>query len=92
MADTHTGGAIMWVGGDGIMAVVMIVLVVNWLYRPALRRADEDGWAERARRTTFEQHTGASAGTGIDGERADESDPDAARRAYNEWLANLADR
>jgi putative copper resistance protein D len=87
LSDTHTGGAIMWVGGDAIMALVMIVLVVNWLYRPAQRGADQDGWAERARRTTFEEHTGAAAASDID----DADSGDAARRAYNEWLANLAD-
>jgi cytochrome c oxidase assembly factor CtaG len=87
LSDTHTGGAIMWVGGDAIMALVMIVLVVNWLYRPDQRDADHDGWAERARRTTFEEHTGADAASDID----DADGADAARRAYNEWLANLAD-
>ena len=28
-SDTRTGGAIMWFGGDAIMAVVMIVLVIE---------------------------------------------------------------
>ena len=33
LSDTHTGGAIMWFGGDGVMAAVMVVLVVGWLRR-----------------------------------------------------------
>jgi cytochrome c oxidase assembly factor CtaG len=91
LSDTHTGGAIMWVGGDAIMAVVMIVLVVSWLYRPATRAADRDGWAERARRATFEAHTGAAESADIDGGGGPEDgSDDAARKAYNDWLANLA--
>jgi cytochrome c oxidase assembly factor CtaG len=99
LSDTHTGGAIMWVGGDAIMAIVMVVLVVGWLYRPGQRGADRDGWGERARRATFAAHTGVEAGVDfddsgeVDRDGADVSDDaDAARRAYNEWLANLANR
>ena len=99
LADTHTGGAIMWVGGDAIMAIVMVVLVVGWLYRPAQRGADRDGWAERARRATFAAHTGVEPGVDFDdsadggGEAGSATvDADAARRAYNEWLADLANR
>ena len=89
LADTHTGGAIMWVGGDALMALVMVVLVVSWLYRPAQRSADHDGWAERARRATFESNTGHIA-SAADADIDDSEGADAARRAYNEWLANLA--
>ena len=39
LAETHLGGAIMWVGGDGIMVVIMIVVAVSWLRRPEYRRA-----------------------------------------------------
>jgi cytochrome c oxidase assembly factor CtaG len=91
LADTHTGGAIMWVGGDALMALVMVVLVVSWLYRPAQRSADRDGWAERARRATFETNTGHVT-TAADADIDDSEGADAARRAYNEWLANLARR
>jgi cytochrome c oxidase assembly factor CtaG len=87
LGDTHTGGAIMWVGGDAIMAMVMVALVVGWLYRPDQRQADGDGFGERARRATFAEHTGVSAATV---EASDMDDGDAARVAYNEWLANLA--
>jgi cytochrome c oxidase assembly factor CtaG len=90
LSDTRTGGAIMWIGGDAIMAAVMVVLVVTWLYRPAQRRADQAGWAEQARRATFEDNTGTGAGSATSPEDFD--DADAARVAYNRWLANLADR
>jgi putative copper resistance protein D len=80
LSDTRTGGAIMWFGGDAIMAAVMIVLVVDWLrsvdHGPAQR-----GWLEQARGATLAEHTGA-APTDVDGD-------DAARAAYNDWLERL---
>ena len=84
LSDTHTGGAIMWFGGDGIMAVVMIVLVVAWL-----RQADDvpatPGWLERARQDAFAHNIGTHAG-----EAPAELDRDEqARASYNAWLAGL---
>jgi len=80
LSETHTGGAIMWFGGDAIMAVVMVALVVNWL-RVVDRRPAPKGWLEQARGATFTEHTGASG--------ADVDEDDAARDAYNEWLQRL---
>ena len=84
LSDTHTGGAIMWFGGDAIMAAVMITLVVGWLHRPESRAQDEQGWIEQARRATFAAHTG-SAEPPAEGFDDDED----ARAAYNRWLARL---
>jgi cytochrome c oxidase assembly factor CtaG len=84
LSDTHTGGAIMWFGGDAIMAFVMIVLVIGWLRR--VEAAEEKGWLEQARRATFSAHTGAAT-SASDAARFD--DDDAARASYNEWLAHL---
>ena len=81
LSDTHTGGAIMWFGGDAIMAVVMIALVVAWL-KAADTTHDESGWLEQARRAQFSEHTGLETSAAMD-------DDDAARTAYNEWLARL---
>ncbi len=80
LSDTRTGGAIMWFGGDAIMALIMIWLVVGWL-RTVETKAPERGWLEQARSATFEAHT---AGSGDD---LDEDDD--ARTAYNDWLAKL---
>jgi len=82
LSDTHTGGAIMWFGGDAIMAVIMIGLVIGWL-RTVESAPTDRGWLEQARSATFESHTGAAEGTPIDDE------DDAARAAYNDWLAKL---
>ena len=81
ISDTHTGGAIMWAGGDGIMAFVMVALVVGWL-RTVERAPVQRGWLEQARGAAFTDHTGARAD-----ERLDEDD--AARVAYNRWLEKL---
>ena len=82
LSDTRTGGAIMWFGGDAIMAAIMIALVVGWL-----RRVDtapvEQGWLEQARRATFATHTGSAESS----EPLD--DDDGAREAYNRWLQKL---
>jgi putative copper resistance protein D len=81
LADTHTGGAIMWFGGDGIMAVIMVVLVVGWL-RTADRVPERRGWLEQARGATFTEHTGAGDDAGL-------GEDDAARQAYFQWLERL---
>lgn len=86
LADTRTGGAIMWFGGDAVMATVMIVLVVGWLrHADASTATDEQGWLEQARRATFTAHTGAAAGdsSGLD-------EDETARASYNDWLAQLS--
>ncbi|MGI8760662.1 MAG: cytochrome c oxidase assembly protein [Jatrophihabitantaceae bacterium] len=84
LSDTRTGGAIMWFGGDAIMALVMVTLVIGWLRRVDTARADEKGWLEQARRAAFAEHTGATHTTA---ETFD--DDDEARRSYNAWLAGL---
>jgi putative copper resistance protein D len=87
LADTRAGGAIMWVGGDAIMAVVMIVLVLTWLRTVDTAHSDEKGWLEQARRATFSEHTGKES---TQAETFD--DDDASRDSYNKWLADLERR
>jgi putative copper resistance protein D len=82
LADTRAGGAIMWFGGDGIMAVVMITLVVAWLREADARRGD--GWLERARQEAFVNKTGAQPAAS-----GELDDDEAARESYNAWLARL---
>ena len=81
LSDTRTGGAIMWFGGDAIMAVIMVALVVGWL-RTVDRAPAATGWLEQARSATFAEHTGSPVGA------VDDAD-DQARAAYNEWLEKL---
>ncbi len=86
LTDTQTGGAIMWFGGDGIMAVVMIALVIGWQHTSGRSLRDRTSWLERARAATLSDRDG---GTGGDG---DIDDDQARLDAYNVWLARVAER
>jgi putative copper resistance protein D len=86
LTDTQTGGAIMWFGGDGIMAVVMIALVIGWQHNSGRSLRDRSSWLERARAATLSDRDG---GTGGDG---DIDDDQARLDAYNVWLAQVAER
>jgi putative copper resistance protein D len=85
LSDTRTGGAIMWFGGDAIMAAIMCALVVAWLRDADTKTRDESGWLEQARRSAFSEHVGADSSQSTGALDEDE----AARGAYNEWLARL---
>jgi putative copper resistance protein D len=77
--DLHLGGAIMWVGGDLLMAALAIVVITHWVNSPT-RGNDLGPWLEAARRSAV----GASEG-------ADDIDDDEdALRAYNAMLSRLA--
>jgi cytochrome c oxidase assembly factor CtaG len=89
LSDTRTGGAIMWFGGDAIMAVVMIALVIGWLRDAETRHTEEPGWLEQARRATFAGHTGTEPAGSTDPAAAAFDDDDAARASYNAWLDQL---
>jgi putative copper resistance protein D len=95
LADTRTGGAIMWFGGDAIMAAIMIGLVVGYLRHVDAEPA-EQGWLAQARVATFAAHTHEGAavesgtGSGDPAAAVDIDRDDAARAAYNKWLEKLA--
>jgi putative copper resistance protein D len=85
LSDTRTGGAIMWFGGDAIMAAIMVALVVAWLRDAETKSGDEPSWLEQARRAAFSEHVGEQSSQAAGALDED----DAARGAYNEWLARL---
>ncbi|WP_261574622.1 cytochrome c oxidase assembly protein [Frankia gtarii] len=102
LLDTQTGGGIMWVFGDGLMVVLIVLLFRVWTRKPEAVRRARSGWLERARTATFAAHTGhdpdpvasvgttASAGPRLARPRhADLDDDEASWRAYNDWLAQL---
>ena len=90
LSDTHTGGAIMWLGGDAIMAAVMIVLVLAWLRDPARESADRTGWLEQTRRAHFAERTQLAGEPAADlADNADFDESDAKLAAYNRWLASI---
>ena len=83
--DTVAAGTTMWIGGTGIMALLMIGVGLAWLHGRAVPRA-EPGWTDRARAEAFAERTGVRADSDV------EVDSDEALRAYNAYLARLADR
>jgi cytochrome c oxidase assembly factor CtaG len=85
VTDTQTGGAIMWFGGDGIMAVIMVVIAIGWIYRSEADRAEPGGWLEQARRANFAEH----AGTGGEVDEQHFDDDDDRLDQYNSWLRKL---
>ncbi|MCW2743697.1 MAG: putative copper resistance protein [Mycobacterium sp.] len=86
-ADSQAAGAIMWVGGDGLMAVAVGALWAVWSRRP--NTATLGGMLEQARLRTFTQHTGGVAGAPDDAAEAQLDDDEAALTAYNAWLRKL---
>jgi putative copper resistance protein D len=102
LSDVHIGGAVMWVGGAGLMFVLLLTVFFAWTRET---RSDGGlGWLEVARRTNFAAQVGANpvgghpeAGTdpGVPAQAtpasANESldDDDEHLAAYNAYLARL---
>jgi putative copper resistance protein D len=63
LLDTQTGGGIMWVMGDGIMVVLIVLLFRVWVRKPEAVRRRRLGWLEQARTATFEAHTRPATAT-----------------------------
>lgn len=95
LADVHGAGAVMWIGGDGLMFVMMLVVATRWLTDRSPQAARAGTFLESARRA-------ALAGTGHDtpgdtgrqdrerlGASDDLDEDDAALAAYNALLADL---
>jgi cytochrome c oxidase assembly factor CtaG len=95
IADVQAGGAVMWVAGDGLMAIVAIAVYVAWARRPQETR--KLSVFERARiglqadRIAKENSIGDEVRASQSHENLD-SDldiDDRALEAYNRWLADL---
>ncbi len=101
LSDVHIGGAVMWVGGAGIMFGLVMAVFFAWSRE---KRGDAGlGWLESARRSNFatlvsaHRDAGASpagppAGTSAvapTGRAADSVDDDEHLAAYNAFLARI---
>jgi cytochrome c oxidase assembly factor CtaG len=80
LGDLHAGGAVMWVGGDAIMFVLMMAVFLMWSTdtKAASRKR---GWLEAVRRATVAPASVAST--------ADIDDDDEQLVAYNAYLNRL---
>lgn len=104
VSDVHIGGAVMWVGGAGIMFGLVMAVFFAWSREP---RGDRGlGWLEVARRSNFAALVSADKGSAAgraeappagSADRADRAarlgdesvDDDEALAAYNAFLARI---
>ncbi|HVT64355.1 MAG TPA: cytochrome c oxidase assembly protein [Mycobacteriales bacterium] len=94
VSDLHAGGAIMWVGGDAIMFVLVLCVFVVFL-RDKRAHGSMGTWLEGARSQAFYSQVGEDADV-VAGENASRRgatvDDDEHLAAYNAHLARLAGR
>jgi cytochrome c oxidase assembly factor CtaG len=100
ISDLHSGGAVMWIGGDAIMFAIMMLVFLVWS-REGQMSASTGGWLEAARRASFTgltgtgepQPTAAASAGGADSHAAQRDDgtidDDEHLAAYNEYLARI---
>lgn len=87
--DLHLGGAIMWVGGDLLMAVLAIMITSQWVNSPG-GRSELGPWLDAARRSALTAHDPDRA-SALPAD-ADVDNDEEALRAYNAMLARLAEQ
>jgi cytochrome c oxidase assembly factor CtaG len=88
VGDLHTGGAIMWVGGDAIMFALMLCAFVLFL-RDHAAHASMGTWLEAARRQALIDQIGAPVGDDLSTRRNTTIDDEEHLTAYNTYLARL---
>ena len=96
ISDVHIGGAVMWVGGAGIMFALMMAVFFAW--SRAARHDSGLGWLETARRANFARLVSAHRDGDADHgrpqpaavpSRAEDVDDDEHLAAYNAFLARI---
>jgi cytochrome c oxidase assembly factor CtaG len=90
LSDLHLGGAIMWVGGDALMFVLMLCVFISFL-SDKRAQGTMGAWLEGARSQTLRDataHAGVAAPT-PSGRRGQTIDDDEHLAAYNDYLASL---
>ncbi|HVV31280.1 MAG TPA: cytochrome c oxidase assembly protein [Mycobacteriales bacterium] len=90
VSDTQAGGAVMWVGGDGLMALLAIALYLTWARRPQSSRTQLSMF-ERARIGLAAQRAEAehSADPAVATAALDMDADERAWQSYNRWLERL---
>jgi putative copper resistance protein D len=98
LTDLHIGGAMMWAGGDGLMMLIGVALMISVVTSPTRQRRMLGGWLEDARRASMaaQLHERSTRGAAGDSSAttAQDFDPDSdeAWEAYNRMLARLRDQ
>jgi putative copper resistance protein D len=91
VSDLHAGGAIMWVGGDAIMFVLILCVFVMFLLDKRAHSTMGD-WLEGARSHALQEavsHAGIAAPEQAQRRRGQTVDDDEHLAAYNAYLAKL---
>jgi cytochrome c oxidase assembly factor CtaG len=96
VADLHLGGAVMWIGGDGLMFVLMMLVFLMWS-RDERAPISARSWVERARQENLATLVGSSQEVAAAAAAAGNSltsgrgtiDDDEHLAAYNAYLARL---
>jgi cytochrome c oxidase assembly factor CtaG len=60
LTDVHWGGAVMWVGSDTIMIILLVAVIFPWL-TGARRTGTRLRWIEQARRATLDRYVATAA-------------------------------
>lgn len=90
VSDLHSGGAVMWIGGDAIMFVLILLLFAGLLSSRA--KVDAGRWIEGVRARRFNELAGADQAVSVadTGGLVDDVDDDERQfQAYNDYLARL---
>jgi len=93
VADLHAGGAVMWIGGDFVMLVMVLVLFAG--AARSRRPLDGGAWIEAARANSLSDRGALtpradSAQPNVDSRQPQVDDDDAQLAAYNAYLAALS--
>jgi cytochrome c oxidase assembly factor CtaG len=91
LSDMHAGGAIMWVGGDAIMFLLVLCVFVVFL-RDKRAHGTMGDWLEGARSQTLQDNValaGVQAPARSNPRRGQTVDDDEHLAAYNDYLARL---
>jgi cytochrome c oxidase assembly factor CtaG len=92
VGDLHGGGAVMWIGGDAIMFLLMLCVFISFL-RDGRAHTTMGDWLEGARSRALADavsHAGVSAPTERPPRRGQTVDDDEHLAAYNAYLARLS--
>jgi putative copper resistance protein D len=82
--DAHGAGTVMWIGGDGLMLIMMIVVAVKWMGDRSAATDRVGAFLESARRSAL-----AGDGAPVAVGSADVDTDEGALDAYNAMLARL---
>lgn len=85
LSDIHAAGGLMWAGGDGLMMLIAVGLMISVITSPDRRGRMTGAWLDGARRAALSAHA--------EDKSADvDPDSDEALEAYNRMLAQLHQR